>query len=281
MRAQDGVEVRPSFAQTARGAQFRITFRSRFERLRRGRVIFVHPFAEEMNKSRRMVALGARRLAVAGFDVVLFDLHGCGDSAGDLCDATWQGWVEEVRTVVAESADDVAGGTWLWGLRAGALLATAAIEVGTARPNLLLWQPVLSGSQHLQQFLRLESAAAMVRGDAHLRRMNLREVLLSGGSIEVAGYEIGAELAQGMGASRLTLPSDYRGHVVWLEVSPTEPAELLPVSAQRVHEWTVAGASVVAAAHYGPPFWQTQEIAECPALLEATVKAVCTMDVGR
>jgi exosortase A-associated hydrolase 2 len=281
MSPEDDVEVSPSFAQTARGAQFRITFRARHDRPMRGRVVFVHPFAEEMNKSRRMVALGARRLAGAGFEVVLFDLHGCGDSAGELCNATWQGWVEEVRTVLAESPDSLAGGTWLWGLRAGALLATAAIDGGKARPNLLLWQPVLSGNQHLQQFLRLESAAAMIRGDAHLRGTNLRELLASGESVEVAGYEIGAELARGMDASRLRLPSGYPGNVVWLEVSPTQPAELLPVSAQRVHEWRIAGASVFAAAHHGLPFWQTQEIAECPALLEATVEAVCAADAGR
>ena len=49
----------------------------------RGAVLHLHAFAEEMNKSRRMVALQARALAEAGFAVLQIDLHGCGDSGGD------------------------------------------------------------------------------------------------------------------------------------------------------------------------------------------------------
>jgi alpha/beta superfamily hydrolase len=41
------------------------------------------PFAEELNKSRRMGALAARALQRAGHDVLLIDLYGTGDSAGD------------------------------------------------------------------------------------------------------------------------------------------------------------------------------------------------------
>ena len=36
----------------------------------RGSVLYVHPFAEEMNKSRRMVALQSRMLAEKGFAVM-------------------------------------------------------------------------------------------------------------------------------------------------------------------------------------------------------------------
>jgi len=42
-----------------------------------------------MNKSRRMVALQARALAGRGFAVLQMDALGCGDSAGDMQDATW------------------------------------------------------------------------------------------------------------------------------------------------------------------------------------------------
>ena len=36
----------------------------------RGAVVYVHPFAEELNKSRRMAALQARAMAAAGYAVV-------------------------------------------------------------------------------------------------------------------------------------------------------------------------------------------------------------------
>ena len=50
----------------------------------RGAVVHVPALFEEMNKSRRMVALQARTLAAAGFAVLRIDLHGCGDSSGEL-----------------------------------------------------------------------------------------------------------------------------------------------------------------------------------------------------
>src|SRR5665647_2167413 len=62
----------------------------------RGLVLYIHPFAEEMNKARRMAALQARALAQAGYAVLQIDLLGCGDSSGDFGEATWKNWVRDV-----------------------------------------------------------------------------------------------------------------------------------------------------------------------------------------
>ena len=98
----------------------------------RGLVVYVHPFAEEMNKSRRMAALQSRALAEAGFAVLQLDLMGCGDSDGELLDASWAQWVADVvfacgwlRQQYLPSGPDTVP-LWLWGLRAGALLAADA-----------------------------------------------------------------------------------------------------------------------------------------------------------
>ena len=98
----------------------------------RGLVVYVHPFAEEMNKSRRMAALQSRALAEAGFAVLQVDLMGCGDSDGELLDASWAQWVGDVvfacgwlRQQYPHSGTDTVP-LWLWGLRAGALLAADA-----------------------------------------------------------------------------------------------------------------------------------------------------------
>ena len=42
----------------------------------RGALLYLHPFAEEMNKARRMAALQARRLAAEGWGVLQLDFHG-------------------------------------------------------------------------------------------------------------------------------------------------------------------------------------------------------------
>src|SRR5258705_9769402 len=49
----------------------------------RGSVLYLPPFAEEMNKSRRMAALQARAFARIGWNVLQMDLFGCGDSSGE------------------------------------------------------------------------------------------------------------------------------------------------------------------------------------------------------
>ena len=53
----------------------------------RSKVLYLHPFAEEMNKCRPMLALTARQLAARGVQVLAVDLHGTGDSSGEFRDA--------------------------------------------------------------------------------------------------------------------------------------------------------------------------------------------------
>src|SRR5215472_18869506 len=82
-----------------------------------GGVVFVPPFAEEMNLSRRMVALQARMLAAAGVSVLLVDLYGTGDSAGDFSEARWALWVEDVLAAADWLEIREQTPTALWGLR--------------------------------------------------------------------------------------------------------------------------------------------------------------------
>ena len=49
----------------------------------RGSILFLHAFAEEMHMSRRNISSQARLLAAAGYNVMLLDLTGCGDGAGE------------------------------------------------------------------------------------------------------------------------------------------------------------------------------------------------------
>src|SRR5690606_21241351 len=124
--------------------------------------VFVHAaaFADEMNKSRRMVALQARRLAGAGYAVLRPDLTGCGDSEGEFGEATWTGWVDDLLAAADWAGRQYPASApplWFWGHRMGALLACAA-AARLPGSRLLLWQPVTSGRTQLRQFLRLKSA---------------------------------------------------------------------------------------------------------------------------
>ena len=57
----------------------------------RSALVFVHAFGEELAKSRHVVSAAARRLAQNGIAVCTIDLYGCGDSAGSLADARFEG----------------------------------------------------------------------------------------------------------------------------------------------------------------------------------------------
>ncbi len=246
----------------------------------RGHVLHVHAFAEEMNKSRRMAALQSRALAAAGYAVLQFDLLGCGDSAGDFGDATWQAWLGDVRwgaRHLRRRAGGAGAPLWLWGHRVGALLAVqaaaAVADDAGAAPNLLLWQPVIAGRTALQQFLRLKAAGELLDGGGKGVTDALKRELAAGRDVDVAGYRICAALAAGLDAATLA-PPPPPAHAVWLEVAGSDPAELSPAGRGAVARWRDAGWRVDAAAVVGPAFWQTTEIEDAPALVERATESL-------
>lgn len=249
-----------------------------------GLVVQAPAFAEEMNKSRRMVALQARALCAQGHAVLQLDLLGCGDSDGDLADASWQRWVQDLVAAARWLQDQV--GRWtgpeqslppltLWGHRAGALLAVEAAAQLPDVKQLLLWQPPASGKPLLQQFLRLAVAAKMLGGRASGGMDELRTRLASGQTVEIAGYHLPANVALGMEAARLAPGHNLAvRRVIWLEVSPRDTPELSPASAAPIASWRQTGCEVLTGAVQGPAFWQTTEIEDAPALIDATLGAM-------
>jgi len=252
----------------------------------RGLVVYVHPFAEEMNKSRRMAALQARALARAGFAVLQIDLLGCGDSAGDFGDATWDLWVNDIvqacgwlrRLVRQDLLSDIdLQPLWLWGLRGGCLLAAAAATKLNTACNFLFWQPAASGKTLLQQFLRLKAAAEMASGGGKAILAELRQDIERAHAVHVAGYWLHPDMAAGLEHATLRPPSpacmqaSVIARMVWLEVSTAVIPTLSPASAMAVSKWELAGYAQVSAAVHGPAFWQTVEIEDAPQLVDATL----------
>lgn len=236
-------------------------------------LIYVPPFAEEMNRARRMVALQARLLAEVGVDVLLLDPFGTGDSAGDFGDATWEIWREDVKAAMAWLSERIGGKVGLWGLRLGALLAAdvAAADAGSIA-RLVLWQPVLSGERHLTQFLRLRLAASMGMGLERDSIKGLRRRLSDGESLEVAGYELAPSLANAMASLGLQSLIEKQGtlRVDWLEVVSGDQPSLAAGSQQIVDALKQRGLPLAAEAVSGEPFWAIQEITLAPNLLRAT-----------
>jgi uncharacterized protein len=236
----------------------------------RGLVVYAHPFAEEMNKARRMAALQSRAWATAGWSVLCLDLLGCGDSSGDFGDAGWDDWVEDLLAAVAWMRARHAAPLTLWGLRAGCLLASEAARRLAEPVDCVFWQAPASGKLLLQQFLRLKVATQMGSNATPGLMQQLRTQLAEGQSLDVAGYRLSPALAAGLEAARLDPPA-AAARLAWLEVTSRDDGALLPASQPLLDRWQAAGAAVQSKAVQGPAFWQTTEIEDAPALVEATL----------
>lgn len=232
-------------------------------------MLYVHPFADEMNKTRRMAALQARHLAAAGFAVLQIDLRGCGDSSDDFGDVSWGDWVDDVVLASDWLRAQSAAPLWLWGLRSSCLLCVDAASSIDEDCNFLFWHPVISGKTALQQFLRLRLAGGLLAGSEKGAIGVLRAAIARGDSIDVAGYRLSAGLANGLERATLEPPCGSR-KLAWLELSSRSESTLSPAAVAQVAQWSEAGHLARAHVVQGPLFWQTTEIEEAPDLLEAT-----------
>lgn len=243
----------------------------------RGALLYVHPFAEELNQSRRMAALQARAFAAAGYAVLQIDLYGCGDSSGDFSDARWHIWKHDLGLACAWLARRSSGPLAIWSLRLGALLALdLARHAPVPVARLILWHPVIKGQFYINQFLRLHVASQMVAdtlhaGDEreHRAGSTLRSRLAAGCPVEVGGYTLAAQLVamidrQDALARRPDCP------VHWLALAADADGQPTPVVARHALQWRQAGVALDLRLLHGAPFWTSGEIIECPALLAAT-----------
>lgn len=241
----------------------------------KSRVLFLHPFAEEMHAARRVVAQQCRALAAEGHAVLQIDLLGCGDSSGDFGDATWTAWVQDALSGLQWLQNRVpAGQTWLWGLRVGALLACdTAHALRRLQPDaplhLLLWQPVASGLQQLQQFLRLHAAAQWLGRDAMGEPP--AQLLAAGRHAPVAGYRLSPGLASELDKVQLSLPAGA-GRVAVIECSTAETATQSPWLNRSRAAWQGAGWTVHLQAVNAAPFWQTVVESSLPEPLDQATR---------
>ena len=162
----------------------------------------------------------------------------------------------------------------LWGLRAGCPLAADAAVDLQERPNFIFWQPVLSGKQYWQQFMRLKAVAELASGRGKEILDTLRQQVDSGENVEIAGYTLGHGLIQGLEKSALVPPYEQAGRVAWFELTARQEGGMAPASLQRIAQWRSAGWAVEAIQVEGPGFWQTSEIEDAPQLVDSTLTAV-------
>jgi exosortase A-associated hydrolase 2 len=235
-------------------------------------VMIVAPFVDEMNKSRRVLALAAMRLAEHGLNVVLPDPYGTGDSEGEFRDATLERWRHDLDLAYAHVASSGAPVVGLLTLRTGALLAAHWLrESGHRVRATAMWQPQASGEQWIAQLLRIRITASMM-SDRRETPQQLMDSMRREGHVEVAGYELGADLAQGIEALRLAdLATPALGSTHIFEVARREPLQLGGAMSDLKTKLGASGVVADATAVAGDVFWSSTEIVVNAELVSQTV----------
>ncbi len=235
-------------------------------------VLVVPPLLEELNKSRRTLHLLGQALAARGIGCLLPDLYGTGDSAGELGDATWDTWIADLNCVHAWLLGQGAVRVDLLAVRGGALLTLDLLAAAPIRvPRLILWQPIISGAQLVQQLLRLRLAAGLMRG-SHATAASLRERMAADGWLEIAGYRLSAALMASIEETSLAPPdADRVGTVDWFQLVATPDQPLPPTVHRCTRVWSEAGLRLGVQPIVGDSFWATTEIVEAVTLIASTV----------
>ena len=236
----------------------------------RRKVLIVPPFAEELNKSRHVLATLAAAIGEAGHDVLMPDLFGTGDSAGDFSEASLEIWRTDLDVAIGRLDPD--GELELVGLRAGGLLA-ADITRRHGVKSLTLLHPIADGKQQLTQMLRLRLAGGLMGGGEKETAKQLRQRLADGECLEIAGYGLSGQLAADLETLALSkIPLRDVEQVHWIEVVPQPDRSLMPVSQRLIDGWQENGVAVDSAVIVCDQFWATQEIAPCRGIVDATMK---------
>ncbi|WP_339864209.1 hydrolase 2, exosortase A system-associated [Paremcibacter congregatus] len=255
--------MEPLFIDSLKGQIFAVYHTAKTPGTPKGQILFIPPFAEELNRSRHMIARQARCFADQGYGVLILDLYGTGDSHGTFGDATLDIWRADILAASDWLARKSDAPCSLWAMRTGALLAADALQhTPDLARNLLLWSPVTNGKRFISQYMRIKLAAEMT-GNTTTPSLTMKDLwaqLDQGKSLEIAGYDISPALAYSLNDLTLAdVPLAEDTTVLWVENSLTTPAEMSPGSRKIIDQWQTENAKVVTAAVNDVSFWTLQE----------------------
>jgi pimeloyl-ACP methyl ester carboxylesterase len=217
------------------------------------------PWGQEYLRAHRSMRQLGLQLGTAGFHTLRFDYYGTGDSAGEMTEATVEGWADDLSQAIDELRDSSgAERVSLVGLRlGGALAARVAIDRPRDIRDLVLWDPVVSGRDYLDELHAPMAGVAPVRRDAAV-----------GGGLEANGFPLTDAMEAGLAAVDL------------VPLAESLPARTLVVtSVPREAETPAQRALRVALAHH-PYALEVEAMESAPAWLEQGNSGAATIPVA-
>ncbi len=259
----------PKFIPSTAGNIFTITFGCSNPQ---AQLIFIPPFAEEANKSRHILSAFGRHLANLKIQTTIIDLYGCGDSEGDLDQASIEIWHQDITNTINHICKDSDNTTLiLGGLRLGATIAASYPGLANhshSLKQLLLWQPIVDGANYMKQFIRLKLAESITSGKNNNETTSTTQIIesiLEGNTQEIAGYPLNKKLLNDINNLKLNkLDLGTKTNIVDINTSGnTSPSFSKLIEQQPNTQITTCQA---------PQFWAYQEIVQCEDLLKISAE---------
>ncbi|MGQ9661283.1 MAG: alpha/beta fold hydrolase [Kiritimatiellia bacterium] len=254
-----------------------------------GAALFCHPLFEERKSAHRVMVETARACSAAGLLVLRFDYTGTGDSSGNFTDCSLAMWLQDMRTAVEflrHCADGLPLG--LLGVRAGATMAVcfatglfhlpaSTSMLPTERSThgisfLTLWEPILKGSDYLQELFRKKLIKEMMTtGSGRTTKTRILRELSQGRAVDLDGYALSATLYHDL--TRLELGT----RITELNV-PTLFLHFAPGGRQSPDidrlRTAISQANLPAEVYTIPeqPFWNSIGVVQSPEAIRVTVE---------
>jgi pimeloyl-ACP methyl ester carboxylesterase len=154
-------------------------------------VVLCHPWGQEYLRAHRSMRQLASMLSDEGYHTFRFDYFGTGDSFGDFREGDLAGWRSDIESAIEELCDSTGfERVTLLGLRLG---GTLAAEVAVKSPqlveSLVLWDPIVSGSEYMAELLEQPTRLEIERGRVQPRKN------ADGSGWEVRGFPLTEQLA--------------------------------------------------------------------------------------
>ncbi|GAA0823793.1 hypothetical protein GCM10009111_33980 [Colwellia asteriadis] len=223
-------------------------------------IIYVTPLFEQANQTRHMqtrLALNAYQL---GVESLIYDHYGCGDSGGELSQASLSLWqqdlIAQINAIKAKMAQDASFNAnpsskpiYLSCLLSSALVLNS--DIIALIDGLLLAQPEFNGKRFVQQFKRLALASNLTKTN------NIEQ---NSTEIEIAGYVMQPSLLDELSQQTLTQYESIDKHCHWLEWSDSDQLPMARAKQQQLFSTKSSDSSLTVSAINDVKFWQSTEL---------------------
>lgn len=227
--------------------------------------ICVHPFFEEKKSSHRVFVELARKLNPLGIGFLLFDLSGCGDSSGDLCEFEVKHWVADINSVISYANKNLnPKNIGLIGIRFGALLASY-INMGKIN-SLIVIDPVINGKKYFDELLKQKKVREMMTFGSCSNSYDNPQTLFDLNQIlDLDGVAITKKTYNSFIKSEFKITPSTRD-LFMIQISPK--SSLNSENQKLLNECKDIGAKVKSECITLPPFWKAIDIGNNSILIE-------------